>query len=708
MLKWLPYPMVRIAAFLVGGILVGIYFPQFIPVRIALALTVCCAVAFLAIEFSSAKKRLAVALGVLGLSAIFLIGYARSVLFAESRVLSHVSRLQAPILYYEAIVRSAPEEKAKSWKTEIELTAVKTDNIPSSNLRQTGQAWQSPHPAGWQPATGKLLLYIAKKDFAPGRFHYGDKILVKGNPQEISPPANPDEFDFKRFFSFKNISHHQFVESRDVKFISSAKGRGFIYYSHQVRSWAMEKISAYVQGHNERAITIALVLGVTDGIDNDLQNAYAASGAMHVLAVSGMHVGIIYAIILFLFKPLNRYSWSTWVTAIVSLVLLWGFAFVTGLSPSVLRAVTMFSFIALARPFGRQTNIYNTLAASVFFLLLYNPYLIMSVGFQLSYLAVLGIVCLQRPLYRLWEIENRVGDWFWQITCISLAAQAATFALALLYFHQFPTYFLFSNLLVIPLSTLVLVLGIFLLSVSFLSPLAIGIAVLLGWLVRALNWIVFKTEALPFSLINDIHITAFQCLLLSSLIIGLILLFQFRSISWLYVSFGLTLLFAIVQWRHFFNDVNQRQLIVYDIANHRALELIDHGHSYFMADSALQHDRGQLQMHIAPNRITHGVAMIRSDIPHGHATHGVFYFRWCNRTIAFIKDRNAIFPTNGLVDCLIVSNNFLSRKSMSMVRPKSIIFDGSNSAGYMKTLIEESSRRNIATYSTRQKGAYIF
>jgi competence protein ComEC len=93
------------------------------------------------------------------------------------------------------------------------------------------------------------------------------------------------------------------------------------------------------------------------------------------------------------------------------------FAFVTGLTPSVLRAVTMFSFIVVARPFNRGTNIYNTLAASAFVLLIYNPYLIMSVGFQLSYLAVLGIVYLQKPVYNLWEIENRVGDWIWQITC---------------------------------------------------------------------------------------------------------------------------------------------------------------------------------------------------------------------------------------------------------------------------------------------------
>ncbi len=127
------------------------------------------------------------------------------------------------------------------------------------------------------------------------------------------------EFDFKRFLNFKNISYQQFVKPEDVGFVSATSWKGFIYYSHEARAWSMKKISEYVTGEDERAIAIALVLGVTDGIDNDLQNAYAASGAMHVLAVSGMHVGIIYTIILFLFKPLNKFRWSKWVVAIISI-----------------------------------------------------------------------------------------------------------------------------------------------------------------------------------------------------------------------------------------------------------------------------------------------------------------------------------------------------------------------------------------------------
>jgi len=689
MLKWLPYPMIRIAIFFMGGVLLGIYCPTLLSFKLVAALLTFSLIGYFVLKFYSKENRFPVTLGFLGLSSVFLLGLVRVFLFTDTRDENHISRIKGEIVAYEAIIRSVPEEKAKSWKIEIEVIAVKTDTT-------------------LQPALGKLLLYISKENFIPPNLHYGDKILVRGRPQEVKPPANPGEFDFKRFLSFKNISHQQFVQPEDVKFIASAQRKGFIYYSHQARAWSMKKLKEYVHGDDERAIAIALVLGVTDGIDNDLQNAYAASGAMHVLAVSGMHVGIIYAIILFFFKPLNKYRWSKWVVAFTSLILLWTFAFVTGLSPSVLRAVTMFTFIAFARPFGRQTNIYNTLAASIFVLLIINPYLIMSVGFQLSYLAVLGIVYLQRPIYNLWEIENSFGDWVWKITCVSIAAQAATFALALLYFHQFPTYFLISNLFVIPLSTLVLVLGIFLLLVSFLSPVASLTAIILEWLIKALNWIVFKTEAIPFSLINNIHITTLQCWLLGGVLMTLVFLFEFKSAKWLYVSFALVVVFTFVQWSHFFESVNQKLMIVYSIKNHRAIEFIDRGRSYFVSDSSLLSDPERIRFHIEPSRLIHGVSSTESKISFGTRINGVNYYQWNNRTIAWMVDKDCKLPTHASINFLIVSKNSLRKKLYEKINMNCIILDGSNSKRFVTYLAEQMESRRTPIHSVLQEGAYIF
>jgi competence protein ComEC len=681
--------MVRVVTFFVAGVLAAIYFPELLGFSSSLIIFLIFVFIFFVSKSFLKDQVLQLFSGLAGLLSVLFFGYAHLLFKTDSHNENHLLSIKNPIEDYTAIVRSAPESKAKSWKVEVEVRAVKT----------------SLH---WEQTTGKVLLYVSKKG-GDVTWRYGDQIIIQGSPQFLKPPANPGEFDFKRFLSFKNIYHQQFVLPDQVKWISSAERKGFIYYSHQARSWALKKLDQAIKGEQERAIAAALVLGVTEGIDTDLINAYSASGALHVLSVSGLHVGIIYVILLFLLKPLNKYAWSRWVVAGISLLCLWVFAFVSGLSPSVLRAVVMFSFVAAARPFGVRTNIYNTLSASAFVLLLYNPYLIMSVGFQLSYLAVLGIVYLQRPVYHLWEIENRLGDWVWQITCVSIAAQIATFSLGLLYFHQFPVYFLVSNLFVIPLSTAVLVMGIFLLAISFISPIAVLIGKLLTGLIQFLNWTVFTTEKLPFSLINDIHITTLQCWLLMGVLISMILLFKFRSMKCVYAACICTLLFTVLQWQYFQESVNKNQLVVYSIAGHRALEFSKQGQSYFVADSALMNDKERVRFHIRPNRLQQGVSLVIQEIPFMKNENGIYIYEWEGKSIASLLRKDHDMPDNINVDYLIVSNNSFSilKNENHQYRIGKLIIDGSNSRSYTKKLTKFAQAKNIPVYSVLDQGAYI-
>ncbi len=508
MLKWIPYVLVRVTFFFICGILLGIYQPDFLPEQGVFISAVILLVAYFTTRFVLRSKVLAFVSGSVGLILVTLLGYLVLLQRTDSRKENHLLNFHEPIEFYEAIVITTPESKLKSWKMEAEIVRVKSSS--------------------WQEVTGKILLYVSKKKDSIS-LNYGDVILVKGSPPPLQGPGNPHEFDFRRFLSFRNIYHQQFIRTSDIKLVRHAEEKGFLYYASQARQHAASVIRKHLPRPREQAIALALVLGVNDGLDNDLQNAYSASGAMHVLSVSGLHVSILYLVILFFLKPIQSKSWSKWVAAFVSILLLWFYAFITGLSPSVLRAVTMFTFIAIARPFSRRSNIYNTLAASAFFLLIYNPYLIMSVGFQLSYIAVIGIVYLQKPIYNLWETENKVLDWIWQITCVSIAAQIATFALGLLYFHQFPVYFLFSNLVVIPVSFAVLLLGVFLLVIDWLTPVATLLGYLLDLSIKLLNESVFLVEELPYSLINGVYLTTFQCWLLIGIIFCIIFLLEQKS-----------------------------------------------------------------------------------------------------------------------------------------------------------------------------------
>lgn len=682
--------MVRIALFFIGGILLAIYQPGLLNVPLTKSILPGMLIFYFIGYFTLRRHRsVRVFTGMVGLSTIFLVGYIHLINSTDSYSKSHLLYENDRVHYYEAIVRSSPESKSRSWKLEVEITQVKTSE--------------------WVERKGNVLLYISKKTVDDVHWQYGDRLLIRGTPNALSPPANPNEFDFKRFLSFKNIYHQQFVNADQIQKTDDAKRKGFIHYSLKARAWASAVLEKYIEGEQQHVIASALVLGVTDGIDTDLQNAYAASGAMHVLAVSGLHVGIIYAILLFVLRPLYRFGWSRWVVFIVSIICLWSFAFVTGLSPSVLRAVTMFSFIALARPLGWRTNIYNTLAGSAFILLIFNPYLIMSVGFQLSYLAVVGIVYLQRPLYLLWEVESRLGNWVWQITCVSVAAQVATFALGMLYFHQFPVYFLVSNLFVIPLSTAVLISGIGLLIVSAWSSAAWLVGVIMTYFIKALNWVVFKVEGLPFSLVEEIHLTTFQCWVIMLFLLALVFMIEFKSMRWLYMAVVCSVVLVTTQWMHFKDSIAKKQFLVYSVNGFSVMEWIENGQSYFHSDSAFSRDRERVRFHVRPNRLQGGVNKVHTQIPFlKELAPGIGLALWNGKSIAFIQTREYSLPELAEIDYLVVGKNAINIHALPEDwRVKKVILDGSNTKGYINQWKTVSEKETISLHSVLEQGAFV-
>lgn len=688
MFHWMPYVMVRVALFFTAGILLAIYQPELLEEQVLwVALAVLLALYGLVVMFVPAKSAKVVS-GVFGLGFIFVSGFQVVLLRTDSRLPNHFLNLDRPVEYYEAVVTKYPEQKEKSWKIEADIRKVRTDGR-------------------WQEQTGKVLLYFHRHSFEKP-FAYGDVLLISGAPQELSPPANPGEFDYKRFLTFRKIYHQHFVKKERVHWLGSEPPNPFTQLSIEARVWADSVIQAVVPGEREGAIASALVLGVVDGLDNELLQAYAATGAMHVLAVSGLHVGIIYWIILLLLKPLNKASSGKWIVAVVSVFILWSYAFVTGLSPSVLRAVTMFTFVALAHPWKQTPNIYNTLAASAFLLLLYEPYLVMSVGFQLSFIAVVGIVYIQPLIYRWWEPSGWLWDQVWKITCVSVAAQIATFSLGLLYFHQFPNYFLFSNLFVIPGSFVVLVAGLALLALYFFSPVAALIGMLLEGTIKLMNSLVFAVEALPYSLLENIYISTFQCWTLMGLVFGLLLLFTHRRFIFLPVATLFALLFAADEWYQTNENIDLRKLVVYRVAGHSAIDLIDRGHSFFLTDSVLRSDEERIRFHIRPNRLRSGVAIVSGSFTSNEAFAGFSILTWRGQRLLQIESAASKFPEEVAVDWLVISNN--SVRSLASLKDKihfqQIILDGSNSSFVSSMLLEEGRKLNWPVHSVLHEGAF--
>jgi competence protein ComEC len=691
MIRWIPFTFVRITIFLIAGIIVGIYLPEVFSHRVLTVLLTTSTGCYIIVFFVNRARRLhTINPGFLGLISIFLAGWLHVLNSDESKHVDHLLNSDKPPLYYVATLTRFAEEKEKSWKVEARMNQAYTHH--------------------WKNKTGRIVLYFSKQDF-PSAPRYGDVFLLVGSPRVVEAPGNPGEFDYKKYLGLKNIYHQHFIRGPDAKLIGFNPASKIVQYATETRVWANETLKKYIPGQREQGVASALVLGVTDGLDNELLQAYAGTGAMHVLAVSGLHITIIYLIIVWILKPVSKLKSGAWIIAITSLIILWAYAFVTGLSPSVLRAVTMFSFLALAKPTNQSTNIYNTLAASAFCILMFDPFLILSVGFQLSYLAVLGIVYLHPKFYPLWEPENRILDEVWKITSVSIAAQIATLPLGLLYFHQFPNYFLISNLLVIPGSFVVLIGGLLVLISSFVSVVANVFAFLTAWMIKIINFIVFTVESFPYSLIDDIQMTTFQSWILAGIILCAILLYAQKKFRYVLLGFGLVVIFAIAQTIHFVNEVNVKKVSIYKVPGHTAIDFTTIGRCYFVSDSSLQNDARKIGFHIRPNRLSGGVRNILTtpqSILREHQGYRLIF--WNNITFLNINKRGQRLPDNFTADFLIVSNNaiFDAGKIPEELKKAKIILDSSNSFYYADAFLTKAKSLGLDVYSILHTGSFEY
>lgn len=688
MFRWAPYVFVRFMLFFIVGILWAIYFPDSLNERLAQVTLALLTSAYCILWFWKLRGRQISGLGTVAFSILILSGYTLVLLRTDVRSEQHFIHSENAIQYYKVILHSAAQEKENSWKLEARVSEVYVENV-------------------WKPVEGKVLLYFSKTVFKRP-FAYGDVLLIKGSPQRLTPPANPGEFDYKRFLSFRKTYHQDFLKSKHVLHLGNEPPSLFMQYAIQARVWAASQLERVVNGKQEQGIAIALVLGVTDGLEDEILHAYSATGAMHVLAVSGLHVGIIYAILLFLLKPVAKRRGGPWTIALISLTVLWGYAFVTGLSPSVLRAVSMFSFMALARPFHWSSNIYNTLSLSAFCLLLYEPYLIMSVGFQLSYLAVIGIVYLQQPLYQLWEAPHWLLDKIWQITTVSIAAQLATVSLGLLYFHQFPVYFIFSNLLVIPLSFVVLVLGLVVLAFSALPPLA----TFLGWLLKVfislMNYSVTAVESLPYSLLDNLYITTDQSWLIMLVLISSMLLIQHKRFYYLVSAFVFVVGLSVSQWLHFRQSVDKKELIVYKVPGHSAVDFISTGNALLLTDSMLLFDEEKFRFHIRPHRLISEIKLSKI-FPQDQMvsiSKGCRLIVWEDKTLLLLEEKDARIPSMK-VDFVLISNNAASLAAIQeKINFDRLIADSSNSFYFADKLVKDAAEAKVPLHSVLHQGYF--
>lgn len=460
------------------------------------------------------------------------------------------------------------------------------------------------------PVAGKLLLYIGKEDEM--QYRYGDVLQIDYDLLKPIPESkNPDEFNYKRYLAFNQIYYQGYATMDKIRATGINRGNTIRKWVYGVQRYFKSVLSRTIASANETAVAQALLYGYDDDIDAETMQAYSNTGTLHVLAVSGMHVGIIFMLISLFLKPLDKNKKLSLVKNGITILILWLYSLLCGLSPSILRATVMFTFIIVSKSLGMRSSVYNTLAASAFVLLCFDSNMLANVGFQLSYLAVLGIVFFQPLIENWYEPQNWLLQQVWSITAVSLAAQLITFPIGLLYFHQFPNCFLFSNLIIIPLTTIILYTGMMLLAFSTFSWLSWLIGQLMFYQIQLTNTIVKWVEEIPYAYVNGIHISIPQSIILYGIIFGFTAYLLFRNIRYLKVTLILTCAFFMIQSYVSMQQKHQSRLVVYSIAKHTALQFFVGRESVLLADSTLLNDAQKFRFHIQQHNWKSGVETLQ-------------------------------------------------------------------------------------------------
>jgi competence protein ComEC len=545
------------------------------------------------------------------------------------------------------------------------------------------------------PSKGKILLNVSKdslsKSFSP------DEILLVYAPiSEIPKPLNPHQFDYSKYMKSLGVYGQLRVSEKEI--LKTRKGtRTILGMAQNFRASIVEKLQKTKLKTDERAIIQALVLGEKKDIDKNLYTEYAAAGAVHILAVSGLHVGILFFILTFLFRPLSRWKFGIYFQAILIVLLLWGFALLSGLSPSVTRAVTMFSFFALAKLFNRDTNSINTLFLSFLTLLIINPLWLFQVGFQLSYLAVFFIVWLQPLFYKVGYSKYRIVRKTWAIVSVTICAQIGVLPLTLYYFHQFPGLFLLTNIVILPFLTILMCGGILIVVLASLEILQNWLAESYNFLIEGLNGFIHWVAVQDEFLFKNIHFSGLKVFGTYLLIIALVLFLKKISYHRLIISLLAISAFVTI---YIFDEfrTSSNQLIVFQKSKQTLI-----GYKNGTNFTVFKND--------STNNISeeYPIKSFRSafNIENYFEEKLIKIFQYNNKKI-FIMDSLGIYPKQKSIHTIVLTNSpkVNLNRMIDSLKPKQIVADGSNYYSYAKRWEKTCKLKKLPFCHTAKQGAF--
>lgn len=580
-----------------------------------------------------------------------------------------------------------PVEKTKSVKANATVNYLMQEGMPNA-------------------VKGKIILYFKKDSLL--NLNYGSQIVLKKPLQEIKNSGNPGGFDYKRYCLFQQITHQVYLKPGDFEVLEGKKQAAFKKFIYAAREWVLNILRTNIKGDRELGLAEALLIGYKDDLEQSLVQSYTNTGVIHIIAISGLHLGLIYWLLSLLCKPLKKRRGLRWLSPVLIITGLWLFSLLAGAQPSILRSAVMFTCIVLGESLSRRTSIYNTMAVSAFILLCINPYWLWDVGFQLSYAAVLSIIIFMRPIYNWFYIKNKALDFIWKLNAVTLAAQILTVPLSIYHFHQFPNLFFLTNFVAVPLSSIILLGEILLCVISFIPVLATLIGKAITWLIWLMNSYIERVEMIKFSLWDGLQISIMQAVLLILFSIGISRWLMEKSSASL--KLGLLSMLGFIGLRSYsFIESNQQQkIVVYNVPQKTAIDFMNGRNYSFAGDSALLADDFARNFHLKPARILFRIKET-DTLSNLHTTNN--YIDYIGKRILLLDSAMAFThqETKPTIDLLVISKSpkIYMKKLAAALHIKQVVFDGSVPAWKATYWKKDCDSLKIPWHDVTMKGAFV-
>lgn len=545
--------------------------------------------------------------------------------------------------------------------------------------------------------SGKILLNL-KKDSITEAFIVGTRLMIEEQLVRNFKPNNPNQFDYGKYLETKGIYAQLFLETSQIK-ISNHIDKNIWYYTSIFRNKIIQNLEKSGFKKEELAVISALILGQQQDISPEVLRDYQYAGAVHILSVSGLHVGFILLFITFLLKPLPKNKYGNFIRLTVILVSLWLFALIAGLAPSVVRSAAMFSFVAIGMFLNRETNIYHTMLVSLFLILLVEPLFLFDIGFQLSYIALFFILWLQPILKSIWQPKNKITAYFWDIITVSFAAQIGAMPLSIYYFHQFPGLFFVTNLVLIPCLSIIMAIGVLLMILAYFDFVPLFLSKIVELSITFTNSYIKWIASIEAFVIKDIPLS-FSLLIASYFIVFTsIIWFKKPNFTKMIIALVSVLIFQILFVTTNWQYEDKNELIVFNAKRSTIIgERMGKKVTLCTNDTLRENgfEKKMIQSYVTANFC---------EINKFKSITNTIYF---NNNKILIIDKSSIYNNTMNPDIIILrdSPKVNLERLLSYIKPKIIIADASNYKSYITAWKLTCTKEKIPFHSTYEKGFY--